>query len=179
MSAADRPPPDDSVPDQVPAEHTVSSGYPAGSGGYRSGERHTEEPAYQGSDHQGSDPGESTGLDPDREWARRELDMWLGPVEALHDEIHGRNGAKRFDPPGGWAPGDELAESDDFPASPQPTYRQVGVRLKWPQYQELEHAAQLYGLKPTTLARALINRGTRAILETYRREELLGQPPRA
>jgi hypothetical protein len=127
MSAADRPPPDDRVPDQVPAEHTVGSGYPAGSGGYRSGERHT---VYQGSDHQGSDPGES----------------------------------KRFDPPGGWAPGDELAESDDFPAPPQPTYRQVGVRLKWPQYQELEHAAQLYGLKPTTLARALINRGTRAIL---------------
>ena len=156
-------------PEQVPQDETVSSRYPAASGGYRNAERDPERDAQRS--------GEEAGDAVDREWARRELDRWLGPVEALDDEIRGRNETERYDPPGGWMPGDELAESDGFPRLLQPNYRQVGVRLKWPQYGDLEHAARLYGLTPTTLARALINRGARAILDAYRREELLGRPP--
>jgi hypothetical protein len=169
-------------PEQVPQDETASSRYPAASGDYRRAESDAEREAERdGEGNDGEGNAESSGTQAgdavDREWVRRELDRWLGPVEALDDEIRGRNDAERFDPPGGWMPGDELAESDRFPHPLQPNYRQVGVRLKWPQYGELEHAARLYGLKPTTLARALINRGARAILDAYRREELLGRRP--
>jgi hypothetical protein len=50
--------------------------------------------------------------------------------------------------------------------------RQVCVRLSFGQFGELEHAAELYGVATSTMARILVRRGARAVLEHYRRYDL-------
>lgn len=50
--------------------------------------------------------------------------------------------------------------------------RQVCVRLSPGQWSELEHAADLYGVPPSTMSRILIRRGARAVLEHHRRYDL-------
>jgi hypothetical protein len=56
---------------------------------------------------------------------------------------------------------------------------QVSVRLRPLDFDRLRRASQLYGVRPTTLARMMVIRGVRAILdaELYRRGELLRDPP--
>jgi hypothetical protein len=68
-------------------------------------------------------------------------------------------------------PGRVLAE-DDGQRERRRSQRRVTVRLDWSQYGELQRAAELYGVRPTTLARMLINRGVAAILTEYRRDEM-------
>jgi hypothetical protein len=98
------------------------------------------------------------------------LNAFLQDVERREAVIHGRTATSRMDPRGGWLPGEELAEGRDPARRPKLAYRQVGVKLSWSQYRELRHAAELYGVTPTTLARMLINRGARSILESDRRD---------
>jgi hypothetical protein len=45
--------------------------------------------------------------------------------------------------------------------------RQVNVKLRDAEGAELDEAARIYGLAPSTLARLLVNRGVKAILEEY------------
>jgi len=141
--------------DLEPSAAGVSDGYPPASNDFHVAQR-TPSSGVQASS--GAEPGAEQEAEPDLEgesnpeYVREMLDKWLGPVEALDDEIQGRNEAASLDPAGGWAPGIELAETDDLPSPPQPTYRQVGVRL---------------------------NRGARAILDEHRREGLLSPPPRS
>jgi hypothetical protein len=54
----------------------------------------------------------------------------------------------------------------------------VTVRLGWSAYSNLEQAADLYAVRPTTLARMLINRGVRSILVEFRRDEIVQGPMR-
>jgi hypothetical protein len=77
--------------------------------------------------------------------------------------------------PGGWL---GLNDRDFYPRGRMP--RQVGCRLTHSQYEALVQAADLYGITPTTLARQLVNRGVRAIIDLHRQERYGGwQPPRA
>lgn len=69
--------------------------------------------------------------------------------------------------------GDQLAIEDRLPE--RRTTRQVNVRLSDDDFSVLEKAAAIYGLRPTALARLLINRGARAVTNAYdeERRELL------
>ncbi len=50
--------------------------------------------------------------------------------------------------------------------------RQVCVRLSGSQHSELSAAAGLYGVAPGTMARILVRRGARAVLDHHRRYDL-------
>lgn len=50
--------------------------------------------------------------------------------------------------------------------------RQVCVRLSAAQHAELSNAADLYGVAPGTMARMLVRRGARAVLDARRRHDL-------
>ena len=50
--------------------------------------------------------------------------------------------------------------------------RQVCVRLSSEQFGELETAADLYGVAPGTMARILVRRGSRSVLDHRRRYDL-------
>jgi hypothetical protein len=73
-------------------------------------------------------------------------------------------------------PGAEQLDHGDVSSkeAEQPPRRdwRVTVRLRSTQYEQLAAAAQLYGVRPTTLGRILINRGANAIINSYRRDEL-------
>jgi hypothetical protein len=50
--------------------------------------------------------------------------------------------------------------------------RQVCVRLSFGQFSELEQAAEIYGVAHSTMARILVRRGARAVIEHHRRYDL-------
>lgn len=60
-------------------------------------------------------------------------------------------------------PGAEVGTVD--PATLENRVRQINVKLRPSEGEDLDLAAKRYGLAPSTLARALVNRGVRAILE--------------
>lgn len=43
--------------------------------------------------------------------------------------------------------------------------RQVNVKLTDEDYEKLQRAARIYGVRPATMAQLLVNRGLRAVLE--------------
>jgi hypothetical protein len=81
-----------------------------------------------------------------------------------------------MEPRSGW-----LREIDfvgDGPPLPEePMVRQVNVRLDRDQYRDLCDAADLYGVAPTTMARMLVRRGARAVLDERRRDDYLHGGP--
>ena len=62
-------------------------------------------------------------------------------------------------------PGERLETLEDQDRRRRTYTRQVGIRLSHGQFQELSHAADLYGVAPGTMARMLVRRGARAVLE--------------
>ena len=84
-----------------------------------------------------------------------------------------------MDPASGWlvaddfetpVPGDEPDEDRD--RRRRTFTRHVGIRLSPDQYGELSRAAELYGVAPGTMARMLVKRGSRAVLDARRRYDL-------
>ena len=83
-----------------------------------------------------------------------------------------------------WLPGE--SELDQAPTDPARETRysvdahrlkgtpQVGVRLRQTDFARLHKAAELYGVRPTTLARMMILRGVRAILDADLRQNGIG-----
>jgi hypothetical protein len=71
-----------------------------------------------------------------------------------------------------WMPDVELGEVDPGVDGLEPNRRdwQVNVRLDHARYAELKAAADVYGTTPTALARMLLNRGSKAILNAHRAE---------
>jgi hypothetical protein len=75
--------------------------------------------------------------------------------------------------PGTWMPGSEDLDRDPEPGDdtefgtdgPKRDYtsRQLGIRLRPRHWDRLLEAARLYGVRPTTMARMMIVRGTNAI----------------
>jgi hypothetical protein len=61
-------------------------------------------------------------------------------------------------------PGDEVGEIGAPPAV-ETRSRQINVKLRVEEGEKLDKAAWIYGLAPSTLARLLVNRGVRAILD--------------
>lgn len=71
---------------------------------------------------------------------------------------------------------DEVASWREDEHPPAPTSRQVGIRLRPAQWDRLLLVAKWAGLRPTTIARMLINRGTRAVIdEELRHRRELGE----
>jgi hypothetical protein len=62
---------------------------------------------------------------------------------------------------------------DGVPPPVEPRERQVNVRLDPNRYRDLCEAADLYGVAPTTMARMLVRRGTKAVLDERRRDDYL------
>lgn len=93
---------------------------------------------------------------------------------------HREDAVSEMDPASGWLESSDFARPD-FPAGAaiedqdrrQRTYtRQVCIRLSASHYQELAHAADLYGVAPGTMGRMLVKRGARAVLDARRRYDL-------
>ena len=100
-----------------------------------------------------------------------EVDLCSCPVESVSSDSD-----RPDDPAGGWLPGErelDQGQSGD-PSEEKPIRKEwrVTVRLRHGQYEQLSVAAELYGVRPTTMARMLINRGANAIVNAYRRDEL-------
>ena len=98
---------------------------------------------------------------------RDRVDAWGFPIaEPRNTEL---------DPEAGWMPDSELSAvalgSEHLEGSRQD--RQVNVRLDESHYSALCAAAELYGTRPTTFARMLINRGAQATLAAHRAEFLM------
>ena len=51
---------------------------------------------------------------------------------------------------------------------------QVGVRLRQSDFHRLSRAAEIYGVRPTTMARMMILRGVKAILDAELRDKGVG-----
>lgn len=92
---------------------------------------------------------------------------------------HGDVPKAEMDPASGWIEDLDLYGDHDGPETREDQdrrvrmlTRQVGVRLSGSQYAELEGAASLYGVAPGTMARILVRRGARAVLDHHRRYDL-------
>jgi hypothetical protein len=142
----------------------------AASGGYRSG---SEEPSPSGEvPGSGSDSTES--VDPDER-----IDPFAAFAQAAAKE---RERKKREREPGIWLPGaDELDHETGRLADQETRFSrdawggrgnpQVSVRLRPSDFERLRQAADLYGVRPTTLARMMVIRGVGAILDTELRRK--------
>ena len=78
--------------------------------------------------------------------------------------------------PGSRVLADYISPADE--SQPERKDHRVTVRLGWAAYSNLEQAAALYAVRPTTLARMLLNRGVRSILVEFRRDEIVQGPMR-
>jgi hypothetical protein len=89
-------------------------------------------------------------------------------IAATRKERDERNRA-----PGVWLPGSEDLDRDPEPGDdtdfgtdgPERDYtsRQLGIRLRPKHWERLLDCARVYGVRPTTMARMMIVRGTNAI----------------
>jgi hypothetical protein len=57
-----------------------------------------------------------------------------------------------------------------FAVAPVPS---GSLRLRWDQFDRLQGAARVYGCSPTMLARILVNRGAKAIVDEHLRHRRL------
>jgi hypothetical protein len=101
--------------------------------------------------------------------------------EAARPRKHRVEGRKpeEMDPASGWLEAEDFeaplaeGEIDEGRDRRRRTFtRQVGIRLSHNQYAELSRAADLYGVAPGTMARMLVRRGARSILDARRRYDL-------
>jgi hypothetical protein len=120
----------------------------------------------------------------------RTFTLWTAIAEGQrrHDEAEARRPRKHrvegekpaeTDPASGWLEADDFetplgeGELDEGRDRRQRTYtRQIGIRLSPSQHAELSNAADLYGVAPGTMARMLVRRGARAVLDARRRFDL-------
>ena len=64
-------------------------------------------------------------------------------------------------------PGEEVAHVPVEPRELRRRGRQVNFKLRDSEAEDLDRAARIYGVRRATLARMLVNRGVKAILEDY------------
>ena len=171
---------------------TDGDGYPFARGGYGTGgspgpqtDSHSEPdapsagPGYQGDSERRrsvattQDEGSPKVSRGDESAAELDLAGVMGRAESRRRQQEQRR------VPGTWMPGPEDLDRDREPGDdtgfgvdgPTREYasRQLGVRLRPEQFERLLEAARLYGVRPTTLARMMIVRGTKAIQEAETR----------
>jgi hypothetical protein len=95
-------------------------------------------------------------------WSRLGFDSF----RAYMDELNRLQGPRDNEVPEVTLPGDEVGEIGG-PQLFEQRLRQVNVKLRRSEAADLDRAAAIYGLAPTTLARLLVNRGVEAILGRY------------
>jgi len=94
---------------------------------------------------------------------------------------HPEDRAWDSDPASGWLEADDFETPPPGPREPSEDRdrrrriytRQVCIRLAPEGFAELSRAAELYGVAPTTMARMLVTRGAKSILDSRRRYDLL------
>jgi hypothetical protein len=142
----------------------ATHGYPSGTHGYRSQEGAAPEQIGGGSR---GDGGSAEPPDEAPFWRRLGFDSHRHYLEWLEDDQDRLDRKfwpwKYREPPAGSLPGDEIRDVGVVRRR-QPV-RQVGIKLRPADYEALASAAFLYGVRPTTMARMLVNRGARAVLE--------------
>lgn len=143
----------DPLPTRSGGYHGDTSGYPAAA------DTSPASPDY---------PGDSAGC-PERSQTAADSGGYLSSSDGCELE---RKAPARDDPKGGWMPDDALAAAATSVHGHEPPLRdrQVNIRLDYRRYQLLERAAELYGTRPTTMARMLVNRGSAAVINAHRAE---------
>jgi hypothetical protein len=86
---------------------------------------------------------------------------YLRRMQTLYEPL-----PKGTEPPTPRLAGAEIADVESAAAREMRT-RQVNVKLRRSEGSDLDRAARIYGLAPSTLARLLVNRGVKAILDEY------------
>jgi hypothetical protein len=146
--------------------------------GHGEGNDRSVSPGYQSDSEGRRSRDETQGLSDQghaEDEAPEELD--LGMIMARAESRRRRDQERRA--PGTWMPGSEDLDRDPRPGDgtgfavdgPKREYasHQLGVRLRPEQFDRVREAARLYGVRPTTLARMMIIRGTKAIEEAENR----------
>ena len=175
--------------DHLPTEHdTDPSDEPTNSAGSLGCQKNTQDPGYQPDSEEcapnrgyQSGSGESApnpGYQPGSEEG--------ASIPDLPHLIEGGRGIRRkAQDPGVWLPGADELDLEPMDAADETKFSadsyagrgnpQVEVRLRPADFERPSSAAHLYGVRPTTLARMMVVRGVRAILEAEleRRGELL------
>lgn len=137
-----------------------SEGYRAGSAGYRSPRevRHTPElipePDAVNETEDRRDPDAAFAAAETRRKQREERrrpELWLPGEEELDREPE--------------QPEDTSFGVDDYVSGGS---KQIGLRLRSRDFERLCQAAEVYGVRPTTLARMMVLRGVKAILDAER-----------
>ncbi len=139
-----------------------TEGYPEGSPGYFAGEASGDRRA---GDEQPVDerPGGRRKF-----WERLGFESFDAYMVYLNEQqARGPGSARDEVVPVAPMPGAEVGDLG-LAAASHPSdlrHRQVNVKLREDEKADLDRAARRYGVAPTTLARMLVNRGVRAILE--------------
>jgi hypothetical protein len=106
----------------------------------------------------------------------------MDPYEAFAKAASKSQSDKAKRDPAIWLPGgDVLDEERGLPEDRETRFSgdawggrgnpQVSIRLRPYDFQRLRQAAELYGVRPTTLARMMVIRGVKAILDAELRRE--------
>jgi hypothetical protein len=144
-------PPSGFVPSEAgAANETGTHGYPGGTDGYPfSGEdtasrNETDEPFW-------------------RRLGFGSFQEYIDHVEELAVKYQPGARGVTEDPPAVSVPAVELADLPE--GTRRGRVRQVGIKLSRAQFEDLVRAASLYGVRPSTMARLLVNRGVGAVLD--------------
>jgi hypothetical protein len=116
--------------------------------------------------------------------SRDEPSEGIDPFEAFA-EIQSRVARERAGrDPSIWLPGQEELDQEPIDPARETGFSvdarrlrgtpQVGVRLRQTDFHRLCRAAEIYGVRPTTLARMMILRGVKAILDAELRDKGIG-----
>jgi hypothetical protein len=181
-------------------DETESNGRQADSPGHQTGNEELEPGSRDnqiGSEEQeGGSAGYQTGSDEPPSSAEvpgsgSDADERIDPFQAYaQSAAKERERKKREREPGMWLPGSEDLDQEPVLADQETRFSrdawggrrnpQVSVRLRPMDFDRLRRAAELYSVRPTTLARTMVIRGIRAILDTELRRsgELLRERDR-
>jgi hypothetical protein len=113
---------------------------------------------------------------PDSVGGTDEADRGMDPYQAYAvAAAEARERRKRDREPGTWMPDSEHLDRDELPPDRETRFSrdswggrgnpQVSVRLRPRDFERLRHAADLYGVRPTTFARMMVIRGVGAVIE--------------
>jgi hypothetical protein len=167
-----------SFPRTASDRYQIASDEGTGSGGYQTG---SEQPATP---ERAPESDSDSDSDSEEMVEDQEKSGGIDPYEALaqaaaETAAHRRREKERADP-AIWLPGpddldQDLGRPDSETGFSRDRWRrgnpQVSVRLRPMDFDRLRRAADLYGVRPTTLARMMVIRGVRAVLDAELRKQ--------
>src|SRR4051794_38779996 len=180
-SEHDRAPTSGSSPRTASGGYQTDSTQPADSPGHQSGSGEpADSPGYQSGSGEPPSFSEVPGSEPSEKPADEE--ELVDPYTAYAQVAAKARSEKERRDPSIWLPGgDELDAEEGRDASRETRFSadswsgrgnpQVSVRLRPLDFGRLRQAADLYGVRPTTLARMMVIRGVGAILDAELRRD--------